>query len=114
MRNATLSLVAASWLVFSVGCQATQMGNKSGCSAGCCTSGCASGVGTHDGSGPLGLGIAGRLHGRPASPPGYVGRGSGLPADVMSGNATATVSYPYYTVRSPRDYFLDNPPSLGP
>ena len=25
-----------------------------------------------------------------------------------------TVAYPYYTTRAPRDFLLDNPPSIGP
>ena len=29
------------------------------------------------------------------------------------GPATAQVAYPYYTVRGPRDFLLDNPPSIG-
>jgi hypothetical protein len=33
---------------------------------------------------------------------------------VMSGPPTAQVVYPYYTVRGPRDFLLDDPPSLGP
>ena len=30
-----------------------------------------------------------------------------------AGPPTATVGYPYYTHRGPRDFFLDNPPSIG-
>lgn len=29
------------------------------------------------------------------------------------GPPTAQVAYPYYTVRGPRDFFMDNPPSIG-
>lgn len=29
------------------------------------------------------------------------------------GPPTAQVAYPYYTVRGPRDFLLDNPPSIG-
>ena len=29
------------------------------------------------------------------------------------GPPTAHVAYPYYTVRGPRDFFMDNPPSIG-
>jgi hypothetical protein len=25
-----------------------------------------------------------------------------------------TVGYPYYTIRGPRDFLVDNPPSIGP
>lgn len=30
------------------------------------------------------------------------------------GPPSAQVAYPYYTTRGPRDFFLDNPPSIGP
>jgi hypothetical protein len=29
------------------------------------------------------------------------------------GPPTAQVAYPYYTTRGPRDFLLDNPPSIG-
>ncbi len=29
------------------------------------------------------------------------------------GDPTAQVAYPYYTTRGPRDFFLDNPPTIG-
>ncbi len=29
------------------------------------------------------------------------------------GPPSAQVAYPYYTIRGPRDFFLDNPPSIG-
>jgi hypothetical protein len=29
------------------------------------------------------------------------------------GPATATYGYPYYTLRAPRDFLMDNPPSIG-
>jgi hypothetical protein len=29
------------------------------------------------------------------------------------GPQTAQVAYPYYTIRGPRDFLLDNPPSIG-
>ncbi len=28
--------------------------------------------------------------------------------------ATAAYAYPYYTTRGPRDFFINNPPSIGP
>ena len=31
-----------------------------------------------------------------------------------SGPATGAVAYPYYTTRGPRDFFMDNPGSIGP
>lgn len=30
------------------------------------------------------------------------------------GPSSAQTAYPYYTTRGPRDFFLDNPPSIGP
>ena len=30
-----------------------------------------------------------------------------------SGPPTASLAYPYYTTRGPRDFLLDNPPSIG-
>jgi hypothetical protein len=30
------------------------------------------------------------------------------------GPQTAQVAYPYYTIRGPRDFLVDNPPSIGP
>jgi hypothetical protein len=29
------------------------------------------------------------------------------------GSQTAQVAYPYYTTRGPRDFLLDNPPTIG-
>ena len=110
MRGATIGLLSAAFVVAAGGCHTTHLGKLGGCSTGACPS-CSK---AHDGSGPLGLGVAAHFHGHPASPPDYVGRGRGLPGDIMSGDATATVAYPYYTVRGPRDFFVNNPPSLGP
>ncbi len=31
----------------------------------------------------------------------------------VAGPPTAQVGYPYYTVRGPRDFLLDNPPTIG-
>ncbi len=31
----------------------------------------------------------------------------------VGGPATAQVAYPYYTTRGPRDFFVNNPPSIG-
>ena len=35
-------------------------------------------------------------------------------APCPAGPPIGQVAYPYYTVRGPRDFFLDNPPSIGP
>ena len=36
------------------------------------------------------------------------------PPAYQAGPPTAAVTYPYYTVRGPRDFLMDDPPSLGP
>ncbi len=33
--------------------------------------------------------------------------------DSQGAPATPQVAYPYYTTRAPRDFLLDNPPSIG-
>jgi len=46
----------------------------------------------------------------PKLPHGYVKAqedGTGAPP-------SATVAYPYYTTRAPRDFLLNNPPTIGP
>ncbi len=37
----------------------------------------------------------------------------GMDSMGPGGPATAAVTYPYYTLRGPRDFFLDDPPRLG-
>lgn len=34
--------------------------------------------------------------------------------NFVQGPPTGAVTYPYYTVRGPRDFLLDNPRSIGP
>jgi hypothetical protein len=31
-----------------------------------------------------------------------------------AGPPSATYGYPYYTTRAPRDFLMNNPPSIGP
>src|SRR5438105_3545986 len=65
-----------------------------------------------------GPGLFGRLHGDGgglANRGGrgtYGGGGGGYYGDA--GPATATVAYPYYTVRGPRDFLAKNPRGIGP
>ena len=45
---------------------------------------------------------------------GHHGRSHAMPASYgPSGPTTAQVAYPYYTTRGPRDFFVDNPPTIG-
>ena len=36
-----------------------------------------------------------------------------VPETGPAGPPTASVGYPYYTLRGPREFFLDSPPSIG-
>jgi hypothetical protein len=46
------------------------------------------------------------------------GRGCALCSRLCASRApdpmTGVVAYPYYTLHGPRDYFVNNPPSIGP
>jgi hypothetical protein len=68
-------------------------------------------MGHHGGHGGHGGGgyAGGAPHGTPGYKPGphhreYIG---------PQGPPTAQIAYPYYTTRGPRDFLLDNPPSIG-
>ncbi len=53
--------------------------------------------------------------GNSCPPAGCAGRGcAGGPAAGQQGGPTGVVSYPYYTVRGPRDFLETNPQSIGP
>jgi hypothetical protein len=143
MRVSGLAALAAAFMLSLTGCQMCGMGNgcgPTGCDSpsGGCTSGrCGGLVGllpgfhgnacndcgpggcvtpetlAHDGygtrgghTGPL-AGLFGQHH---AGPQSHMGAYPG-PAD---GPPTPTVAYPYYTTRGPRDFFLDDPASIGP
>jgi len=41
------------------------------------------------------------------------GRHGGSGEAGMDGPQSASVGYPYYTTRGPRDFLVDNPPSIG-
>jgi len=65
--------------------------------------------GGHGGGHGGGAYAGGVPHGMPGYKPGphhreYIG---------PQGPPTAQVAYPYYTTRGPRDFLLDNPPSIG-
>ena len=38
---------------------------------------------------------------------------AGIHPGMHPGMQSATMAYPYYTIRSPRDFLVDNPPSIG-
>lgn len=63
-------------------------------------------------------GLHGHGHGHGSGAPSRVARlPHGYMEEQMDGPAgppTSTYAYPYYTTRAPRDFLLDNPPSIGP
>jgi len=44
---------------------------------------------------------------------GGCGRGQDQGSPEVAGPPTGQVTYPYYTPRGPRDFFVNNPPSIG-
>ena len=102
-------LLSFALLAFShAGCQMPGHGSNLGgyagnCASGNCGSSCAEGnCGT--GHVPVGEGFLAALHGRD--------RLNGLNGGP-AGPAAAAYSYPYYTTRGPRDFLLDQPPTIG-
>jgi hypothetical protein len=79
-------------------------GHHGGCSS------CAAGAGYGGGHGLL----PGAHHGHPVRvaplPHGYE---SYMSSPANGGPPGGTYGYPYYTTRGPRDFLLDNPPSIG-
>lgn len=80
-----------------------------------CGGQCGAHGGAHGGGHGLGHGgLAGALANNPLT-----GHGNNFAhaqpsgAGPASGGPMAQVAYPYYTVRGPRDFFLDNPPTIG-
>lgn len=82
-------------------------GNSCGSCSGGCRTGCvAGGLGWQQG----GLDYSSHLK------PGLLGHGAGARLNstpFTPGPPSAQVGYPYYSVRGPRDFFLDNPPTIG-
>jgi len=72
------------------------------------------GAGGCSACGGAGCGLCQRVAGRVAS--GFCPHSNGYPADYNYNPSppTGQVAYPYYTVRGPRDFLRNNPPSIGP
>lgn len=85
------------------------MAGVAGCGncAGCRASGCQTGpLGWQQG----GLDYSSHLN------PGVLGHQAGNQLNsqpFQAGPPTGQVAYPYYSVRGPRDFFMDNPPTIG-
>ena len=113
MGRLTIGLFLAFGIVMGVGCQHTRLGGRmrGAAATGACET-CSAG----GGSGPIPIGLDRGSSRQAEGMAGgtYSGRGRGIPADVMGTGATPTVNYPYYTLRGPRDFLAENPPSIGP
>ncbi|ADB16286.1 hypothetical protein Psta_1611 [Pirellula staleyi DSM 6068] len=104
MRACILVAVALLLAATSSGCNGINLARRGGCS-GCQQCGPARGGhmmghGGANGGGLLGHGMAGHHQSRAYEGP--------------QGPATGQVAYPYYTTRGPRDFLINNPPSIGP
>ncbi|MGI9429658.1 MAG: hypothetical protein ACR2NM_13435 [Bythopirellula sp.] len=88
------------------------------CGDGCCGSGCcgcdSGGAGNCSACGGNGCGLCQRMVGRIAS--GCCPHKGGYPEayNYNPSPPSGQVAYPYYTVRGPRDFLRNNPPSIGP
>ena len=112
--------------------------NTGSCNTGACGSGCNDGCNTHNGmlgqlgglcgvcghhgcrngcvAGPLGWQQGGHNYSSHLQSPHCLGHGAGHALEnqpFVAGPPTAQTAYPYYTVRGPRDFLVDNPPSIG-
>ena len=92
MKRAILAVVAVS-LFSAAGCQAIK---KDPCKPGLLATACD----PSDDTNPYHVGH-----------PGLCGKHQQA---IAPGPAAPTYGYPYYTVRGPRDFLVDNPPSIGP
>jgi hypothetical protein len=98
MRRLLLGLALVSLVAASTGCQ------------GPACRGCRHAYGKGDLCGGHGL-VARHGHGGGVLP----GGGAHYrPATEPAGGPAGQYAYPYYTLRGPRDYLIDDPPSIGP
>jgi hypothetical protein len=106
MKRAFLVLIASGLLMGLIGCAGPKCGTCKSAPETCATCPCRHGAadaqpgscacGAATGTNGTGLLCPGGHEAQPSGPP------------------TGGVTYPYYTVRGPRDYFANNPPSIGP
>jgi hypothetical protein len=130
MKHALFALAAATLLMTGTGCSCCDglFGHKScgGCNGSSCGGcggcgdggGCANCGGSNGGYADGGNGAnGGGPHGCLANgcvPHGPLPRGAGGTYVGPEGPPTGAVAYPYYTTRGPRDFLINNPPSIGP
>lgn len=109
MKRVMLGLALAVTMSCSTGCEMLQ--KRGGCNS--CNSSCNGAVGCR----PCRLGWqrGGTDYQRLLSHSGSYGHATpaGHTGGAGGGGATAQVAYPYYTARGPRDFFVNNPPTIG-
>lgn len=105
MRKVLLALLAVFQLV-AIGCHHNvhRHGGRHGGKHGCRS--CGHQLCHH---GHHGMGVPGPTR-VPHVPLGYMHQQNAGPP----GPETSTYAYPYYTLRAPRDFLMDDPPSIGP
>lgn len=105
MKRAILALAALAVLMCETGCHRNLARNGGGCEGcqQCRTCGRVFSGGLHGSDGRF-CGIHGQAH---------HGAYGNVDDGGQPGPTTAQVGYPYYTLRGPRDFLLDNPPSIG-
>ena len=116
-------------------CGSCETCNTESCSTDACCSGCNDGCNAHSGmlghlggvrghngcrtgcvAGPLGWQQGGHNYSSHLQSPHCLGHGAGHALEsqpFVAGPPTAQTAYPYYTIRGPRDFLVDNPPSIG-
>jgi hypothetical protein len=104
MKRVLLFATTLCLLVLAVGCQPMQHRGARGVPGSYCGPGMLGGQG-----GPGGRICDGLVSGKWAR-----NRATDRAAEEgPPGPPTAAVAYPYYTLRGPRDFLVDNPPSIG-
>jgi hypothetical protein len=128
MRNTLFALLAALSVSAASGCCGNHWWGHSACSScgeqgcgycgancgACGPGGCPDGYGCNSGGG-CGCGCLG--HNSDCSPiPDCADNRAAVNSQLggPAGPPSAQVTYPYYTVRGPRDFFANNPSSIGP
>ncbi|TWU41552.1 hypothetical protein Q31b_30010 [Novipirellula aureliae] len=99
------------------GCQSGACGDcQDGSCGGCRIGGCLGGCGRNGCvAGPLGWQQGGLDYSSHLNP-GLCGHGAGAKLQnqpFTPGPSSAQVGYPYYTHHGPRDFLMDNPPTIG-
>ena len=126
MRCAALSVLALLLVVASSGCHSFNRGASQGEGPYACGDGCQV-DGPYDYSDESVACQTGGDYACTDGSCGHRGRARGLlqavaqtfrrhhhPQPPAGGPPVATVTYPYYTVRGPRDFLASDPPSIGP